>query len=72
MPVISMPGIRPVNFGTLDVSVTRAENGATYIRPARPLAMFLSPPSPFSTTGPSTCLTGCSSQTACPMANGGA
>ncbi len=37
MPVISMPGIRPVNFGTLDVSVTRAENGATYIRPVAPI-----------------------------------
>lgn len=37
MPVISMPGIRPVNFGQLDVTVTKGENGATYIRPVAPL-----------------------------------
>ncbi len=37
MPVISMPGIRPVNFGTLDVSVTTGKDGVTYIRPVAPI-----------------------------------
>ena len=37
MPVISIQGIRPVNFGNLDVSVTTGANGETYIRPVAPI-----------------------------------
>jgi feruloyl-CoA synthase len=38
MPLVKMPGIRPVNLGNLAVNVTKGQDGVLYIRPVDKLA----------------------------------